>query len=136
MAEYAEVQTELEAANKRKDGLESSFASLTSEYESQAFGGVKPAQMRAAKLYLEELQEKIKAAEAEVRQAQVKAENKRRELTEVHKEIKTLEKLKEKQYREYKTEAEKQEAKIMEDMLAFNVAGNSGGDASFSADIK
>ncbi len=136
MAEYAEALAALEAANKKKNDLESRFEALTAEYEAQAFGGVKPAQMRAAKLYLEELQEEIRAAEAEVWRAQAKAESKRQELTEVHKEIKTLEKLKEKQYREYLAEAEKQEAKIREDMLAFNVAGSAGSDASLSADIK
>ncbi len=126
MVEYAEAESVLNNALKKKKYLENSHAALCMEYENQATGGVKPADIHAVKVYLEELQAQIKAAAIEVKQAKIKAENKRLELAEVYKEIKALEKLQEKQYREYLLEAEKQEVKIREDILAFNVTGGSG----------
>jgi flagellar FliJ protein len=123
--EYAEAENALNAALKKKKYLENSHALLCMEYENQAAGGVKPADIHAVKVYLEELQTQIKAAAIEAKQAKIKAENKRLELAEVYKEIKALEKLREKQYREYLAEAEKQEVKIREDILAFNVTGGS-----------
>ncbi len=126
MAEYAEAEAALNAALGRKKQLENSHSVLCAEYETQAAAGVRPAEMRAVKLYLEELQARIKAAALEAGQAKLRLENKRLELTEVHKEIKALEKLREKQYREYLAEAEKQEVKIREDILAFNVAEAAG----------
>lgn len=129
MVEYAEAESQLSAVREIKKRLETRYAEECRSFENKCVRGMKPCDMRDIANFLEELRAKIKRTEAAEKEALKKVEAKRQELAEVYKEIKTLEKLREKQYREYLAEAEKEEVKIREDILAFNITGNAEEDS-------
>lgn len=129
MVEYAEAESQLSAVREIKKRLETRYTEECRSFENKCVRGMKPCDMRDIANFLEELRAKIKRTEAAEKEALKKVEAKRQELAEVYKEIKTLEKLREKQYREYLAEAEKEEVKIREDILAFNITGNAEEDS-------
>jgi flagellar export protein FliJ len=129
MVEYAEAESQLSAVREIKKRLETRYTEECRSFENKCVRGMKPCDMRDIANFLEELRAKIKRTEAAEKEALKKVEAKRQELAEVIEEIKTLEKLREKQYREYLAEAEKEEVKIREDILAFNITGNAEEDS-------
>lgn len=122
-AEFAAAEAALAAAIRKKEGLEQTLEDKTEEYEQKARKGMTVSDIGGYTIYFEELQGLIKAAAREVDKAQKEANFKRNELIAVFKEIKVLEKLYEKQYREYMAEEVKSETKAVEDILSYNVSG-------------
>ncbi len=134
MAEYAEAETQFVLAKDKKAKLERQHIEECQSFERKCALGMKPSDMRDTANYLEELRGFIKLAAAAVIQAEKKVEEKRQELAGVYREIKTLEKLREKQYKEYLVENEKEEVKLREDILAFNITGKPNEENSANKD--
>jgi flagellar export protein FliJ len=122
-AEFAAAEAMLQAAVRKKESLEKALDDKTAEYEQKAKKGLTVSDIGGYALYFEELQGQIKAAARDVDKAQKETNIKRNELIGVFKEIKVLEKLYEKQYREYLIEEGKSETKAVEDILSYNVSG-------------
>ncbi|MPM03689.1 hypothetical protein SDC9_49956 [bioreactor metagenome] len=121
--EYTEAKAKLERAFSEKITLDQICADESRRYEAKVKKGVTAADMEAHAIYFKELCDKISAAANQVTCAQLEVNQKQGALVETFKEIKALEKLREKQYREYLAEEEKQGNKIREDILAFNITG-------------
>ncbi len=126
-AEYAAAEAAHRAAVRKKEELESTLSEKTKEYEEKARKGMTVADLTGYAIYLQELQEQIKQAAIAVDRARREAELRRNELVTVHKEIKVLEKLYEKQYSEYLKEIEKSETKAIEDIMSYKASDHSDG---------
>ncbi len=120
-AEYAAAEAALDKALREKDILDRMFSEKSEEYEAKLKKGMIVSDIQSYINFFEELQERIRAAQAEINRAQKAADAKREELVEVFKEIEVLKKLRQKQYREYLKEEEKKEKSILEDIMSFNV---------------
>lgn len=123
--EYAAANAVYQAALKKKETLERTQHEKSEEYETKARQGMTVFDMQGYVVYLRELQEQIKLAVRETEKALREAEIKRNELINVHKEIRVLEKLYEKQYSEYLKDIEKSETKAIEDILSYKTADQS-----------
>lgn len=130
-AEYVAAEAFYRAAVEKQERLEQTFADKTQEYEIKAKNGMTVSDLKGYTFYFQELQERIKTAGHEADKAQREAESKRQELVNVHKEIRVLEKLYDKQYSEYLKDLEKSETKSVEDILSYKSADhNDDGEMS------
>jgi flagellar FliJ protein len=121
-AEYTAAEAAYQAAVNKKAALEQTLGEKTQEYEAKAKKGMTVADLKGYVFYLQELQDRIKLAGREVEKAQREVELRRTDLIAIHKEIKVLEKLYEKQYNDYLKEIEKSETKAVEDILSYKTA--------------
>lgn len=118
-AEYAEAEAAWRAALERQLGLERLYEEEIAAFEARAREGVTASELTRAAAYHEDLRERIQRAKAETARTSKIMSEKREELVAVHKEIKVLERLQEKQYAGYLKELEKDEAKVMDSILSF-----------------
>lgn len=121
--EFAEAKARLEKAMHEKDSLEKTYTDENEKYEKKVNKGVTAGDIEFYAIYFKDLRGKIAAAACEIARAQEEAGAKQEALVEAFKEIKSLEKLRDKQYEEYLTEEAKQESKLREDILAFDLSG-------------
>jgi len=119
--EFADAKAKLERALCEKVTLDQICTVESEKYEAKVKKGVTAADIEAHTIYFKELRDKMLAAANQVTYAQLEVNQKQEALVETFKEIKALEKLKEKQYRGYLLEEEQQENKIREDILVFNI---------------
>ncbi|UOO37328.1 flagellar export protein FliJ [Oscillospiraceae bacterium CM] len=125
-AQFAAATAALEAAKARKEALEKTHKEKKAQYEQQAKAGMTVSDFKGYAVYFEELLETIQKAGREVDRAAREVEARRGELVAVHKEIKVLEKLYDKQYAEYVKEFEKSETKTVDDIVSYNVTESGG----------
>lgn len=118
-ADFAEAEAAWRTALERQLDLERLYEEEIAAFEARAREGVTAPELSGAAAYHEDLRERIQRAKAEVARTLKIMTEKREELVAVHKEIRVLEKLQEKQYAEYLKEVEKDEAKVMDSILAF-----------------
>lgn len=130
--EYAEAEALLDQALREKAALDKVCADESERYEAKVKKGITAGDIGAHAVYFADLREKIAAAAGHAAFAQEEAARKQTALIEVFKEVKSLEKLRQKQYREYLMEGAKRETSICEDILSFQVTeketglGNAG----------
>lgn len=122
-AEYAAAEAAAELARQRRQELEQKQAWESAEFEKRCRMGMAACDVSHGMLYLRQLQEAVAAAGQEEARAKREAAAKQNELVEVHREVKSLEKLERKQYLAWLAEAEKRETGAMEDLLSFAVTG-------------
>jgi len=120
-AEHVAAEAALDKALETMTCLERTWEKENEQYEQIVKKGISPMDLETYSLYFEELQEMVVAAAQEVSHAQEDVSRKQEALIELFKEIKILEKLRQKQYGEYLSEVKKQENNINEDILSFNV---------------
>ncbi|MPM15778.1 hypothetical protein SDC9_62150 [bioreactor metagenome] len=128
-AEYAQAEAALDKALCVKVALDKVYMDENERYEQKAQRGITAADAGAHVIYFDELQQAIATATEDVMRAQDEANRKQGLLLEIHKEIKTLEKLRRKQYLEYLAEEEKQEANARDELVAFSMAEQAAADA-------
>lgn len=95
-AEYYAAETEHRRAVERRDALLATRKKETEAYEGMAADGISPGTIKAYSDFFKELENMISLASRQVDIARKKAERKRSELAEIYKEVKSLEKLREK----------------------------------------
>lgn len=122
-AEYASAEAAAAEALRRRQALEQKQACEGAEFEKRCRLGMAACDVSLGMLYLKQLQEAVTAAEQSEARAAREAAAKQTELVEVHREVKSLEKLERKQYLAWLAEAEKRETGAMEDLLSFAVTG-------------
>jgi flagellar FliJ protein len=123
--EYAEAETALGNAVRRKERLEKEIDDESATYEARAKKGMTVSAIRLSSTFLEELGRLHRTAVAEADRARQNAEQKRSELLGVFQDIKALEKLREKQYEEYLADEEKRETNRIEDIISFSISEKS-----------
>lgn len=120
-AEYYAAEAELRKAIEKRDGLLAIRKEETEAYEAIAVQGISPGTIEAYSDFFNELENMISLASKQVDIARRKAEQKRSELAEIYKEVKALEKLRERKYADYLDEQQKAEAVVIQDILSFKV---------------
>ncbi|HOQ15006.1 MAG TPA: flagellar export protein FliJ [Bacillota bacterium] len=120
-AEYYAAEAELRKAIEKRDGLLAIRKEETEAYEAIAVHGISPGTIEAYSDFFNELENMISLASKQVDIARRKAEQKRSELAEIYKEVKALEKLRERKYADYLDEQQKAEAVVIQDILSFKV---------------
>lgn len=128
--EYSEAEISRINAVRKKELLEKKMEDENTGYQARVKKGMTAGEIGANSVFFEDLQKQQKTAEADAKRAGENAERKQRELLEIFREIKTLEKLREKQYEAYLAEAEKREESVIEDILSFNLEKNAEGKAA------
>lgn len=121
--DYCEAEALYDNAVKKKERLEKMVADENAKYEAKAQKGMAVGEMRASCAFLEDLLQQQKMAETDAQRAGQNAERKQQALLEAYREVKTLEKLREKQYGDYLTEEAKREKSRLEDILSFGISG-------------
>ena len=122
-ADYAAAEAALDEAICVKVALDRIFLNENDKYQKKVIKGITAGDMEAHSIYFEELREMIATAESDVTRLQETVRCRQAALVEIFKEIKVLEKLRQKQYLEYLSQQEKQDAGAREDLLAFNITG-------------
>lgn len=122
-AEYSAAEATLDKACCKKKQLQNTLIDDTQKYEVKAKEGLTVGDIQDYSRFFEELHKYVQAASKEVDRAQNDVNRKRDQLIEAFKEIKILEKLREKKYGEFMLEEEKTESNVLEDILSFNIAG-------------
>ncbi|HHU22270.1 MAG TPA: flagellar export protein FliJ [Clostridiales bacterium] len=129
-AEYSAAEAALAEKTRIRDSLKKKLQEERRAFEAKIKQGMTISKIKLYLLHFEEMQERIKLAQKEVNLAQMEVNRKKAELIAVHKEIKTLEKLYQKQYAEHVKEEEKREYKILEDVVSFNISGGEAQNAN------
>lgn len=122
-AEYAAAVAAYDDARCKRDQIREQIVSETKSFEAKAKKGMTVSDMQAYSRFLEELQNSEVAASHKAELARREVNRRQTELIGVFKEVKVLEKLREKQYKDYLSEEEKEEKNVIEDILSFDVVG-------------
>jgi len=122
-AEYADAHAVLEKAECEKVRLDKIFEDESEKFEAKVKKGITVGDIQANMIYFDQLQVMIRNALKDVNRAQEDANRKQMILIELFKEIKVLEKLRQKQYLTYLLEEGKKETNASEDILSFNITG-------------
>lgn len=120
-AEHAAAEAALDKALETMACLENTWEKENGKYGEIVKDGISPLDLETYSLYFEELQQMVTVAAQEVSHAQEDVNRKQEALVELFKEIKILEKLRQKQYNEFLSEVKKQENSVSEDILSYNV---------------
>ena len=122
--EYMAAQTAFGEAYQKRQQIQDTLSEETQKYEAKVKGtGITAGDMLTYGLFFEDLQDREIAAAKDLERARRNASRKQEELTGVFREVKMSEKLREKQYEEYRINEEKKEKSVIEDLLSYNVAG-------------
>jgi len=121
-AEYAEAEAILESAVLKKDRMEKTIEEESEKFKAKARSGIAVYEIQTNEAFLEDLLKQHKAAVADTERARRNAERKRNELLGVFQETKALEKLRDRQYKEFLVQAEKHEMNVVEDILSYNIS--------------
>lgn len=120
IAELAEIQNQLNEFFTQQMDLKKQLESSSSQYGDEMRKGMTVPQMAWYTNYAYYIKSLLKKLDVRIRETEQKKKAKRAELISVVKEIKTIEKLREEQYRVYLEAVAKEEEKIMGDMISYN----------------
>ncbi len=119
-AELAEIQSFLNKLLAQKTGLERKLENSSLQYGAEMRQGMPVPRMAWYANFADFIQAQIKALELSIQEAEERKEAKKAELVAVVKEIRTIEKLREEQYRAYLEEVSKEEEKVLGDLISYN----------------
>ena len=119
-AELAEIQSVLNKLLTHRADLVKKLENSSSQYGAEMRAGMTVPRMAWYLNFADYIQSQIKALDVSIREAEQKKQDKRTELIAVVKEIKTIEKLREEQYKAYLEEVSKEEEKVLGDLISFN----------------
>ncbi|MGI5970196.1 MAG: flagellar export protein FliJ [Oscillospiraceae bacterium] len=118
--ELAEIQNRLNELYAEKEELERRLEESSIGYKKEMRKGMPPPRMAWYANFADYLQAHLKALNASICEAERIKEAKQSELVTLMKEIKTIEKLREEQYRAYLEEAAKDEERVLGDLISYN----------------
>ena len=134
-AEEKQSKIELAAATAEVTRLEANLAGVvarlekeTAAFEEKQRRGISAGDYRSACDYFDSLHELIERIREEIAKAVELQRQKQYELQEIYKDKKTLERLREEQYREFLKEEGVKEAKSLEDILMPTIVGTVSAD--------
>lgn len=121
--EYIQAAAQLEQALEEKETLETECRQENEKYEAKVKKGIAAGDLEGYSIFFKALHESIAEACRRITRAGEETEAKRDALACAYREVKSLEKLREKQYGEYLEQEEKKETRLTEDILAYRAAG-------------
>ncbi|SMC35653.1 flagellar export protein FliJ [Papillibacter cinnamivorans] len=132
-AELSGLSAEISRLTKEKTGFERKLEEDSEEYRRTVSAGMPASQMAWYGNFAQYIQDMLRKVNAVLAEAQRKRELLQSELVAVLKEMETLEKLREEQYRAFLEEAAKEEEKELGDLMSYRktaeAANASGQDA-------
>ena len=117
-AEHARILQKVRECEHAIEQLEQEHLRCAQEFRDNRFNGMKISDIHTYENYLEALGIKIKKKYEELAKLQEKEEAKRNEVVEAKKETSSIDKLKEKKYKEYEKEVQKEEEQFIEEFVA------------------
>lgn len=118
--ECAEAREKLSELVNRETVLKQSLETATEGYRDSAKKETTVHALMAYSRYTKDLMDQIDQVAGEIVKAQKVLDEKQAELVGILREIKTLENLRQEQYRQYLKESEKEEERIIGDLVSFN----------------
>ncbi len=112
----------LALCQKALDALREEHENLSAKFEEEVRGGTNVQRMTAYSEYFDDLRKRADIERMRVLRAQKEVDRARAALVEAMREVKSFEKLKEKQYAEYLVEAAREEAKVIDDFMSYKTA--------------
>lgn len=122
--ELGKALQSLENEKKKLNELKEEKKKCMSEVSSGVTGGMTVNKLRTYNTYISFIKQKITKQTEMVKSAQKIADKHREELVQMVKERKMLEKLKEKQYEQFLKEADKNEQKIVDEIISYKESTN------------
>ncbi len=119
-----QIEAKLAKLREEMELLQDSFAKSREEYRAETEKGIQADRLSRYGEYFDLLNRSITAQRERIAQAEVQRKKCVEALVEIMKEIKALEKLKEKQYEEYLKEVKNEEEKAIGDMISYKVAAS------------
>ena len=117
-AEHARILAKVRECERTIETMEEEHRRCTIEFRNSRMSGMKICDIHTYENYLEALGIKIKKKYEELAKLQEKEEAKRNEGVEAIKETSSIDKLKEKKYKEYEKEVQKEEEQFIEEFVA------------------
>ena len=119
-AELAEIQNQLNELFAQQENLEKQLENSSIQYGDDMLNGMQVPQMAWYANFADYIQTQLKKLGVRIGEAEQKKQIKKAELISVVKEIKTIEKLREEQYRAYLEEVSQEEEKVLGDLISYN----------------
>ena len=119
-AELAEIQGQLNDLFAQRTDFHRQLEISSAEYGDEMKKGLSAPRMAWYSNFADYINDQLKQLEARIREAEQKLEEKKAERIAAVKEIKTIEKLREEQYRAYLEEVSKEEEKVLGDLISYN----------------
>ncbi len=119
-AELAEIQGQLNDLFAQRTDFQQQLEISSAQYGDELQKGLSVPRMAWFSNFADYINGQLKQLEVQVRKTEQKLEEKKAELIAAVKEIKTIEKLREEQYRAYLEEVSKEEEKVLGDLISYN----------------
>jgi flagellar protein FliJ len=119
-----QVEARLAKLNEEMEVLQYSFAKTREEYRIETETGIQAEKLSWYGGYFDLLNKSMTLQREKIAQAEAQREKCLETLLEIRKEVKSLEKLKDKQYEEYLKEVKNEEEKAIGDMISYKVAAS------------
>ncbi len=119
-AELAEIQNQLNKLFEKQTELKQQLDDSSGQYGDEMLKGMSVPRMAWYINFADYIQAQLKKLDSSIREVEQKLQNKKTELIAIVKEIKTIEKLREEQYRAYLEEVSKEEEKVLGDLISYN----------------
>lgn len=116
-AEHARILMKVRECERTIETMEEEHRRCAIEFRDNRMSGMKICDIHTYENYLEALGIKIKKKYEELAKLQEKEEAKRNEVVEAKKETSSIDKLKEKKFKEYEKEVQKEEEQFIEEFV-------------------
>ena len=120
-AELAEIQNQLNELLAKQADLNKELEDSSIRYSREMQNGMSAPQMAWYVNFADYIKTQLKQLAVRIEETQRNVQIKRAELTALVKEKKTIEKLREEQYRAYLEEVSKEEEKVLGDLISYNM---------------
>ncbi|MDP4179484.1 MAG: flagellar export protein FliJ [Bacillota bacterium] len=117
--ELGKAVQKLEEEKDRKKQLENYRQKYIDDFGEKSGKGMRVEKLKEYTAYISHLAHKIEAQNKNIKEASENVDKHREELVAIVKEIKILEKLKEKKYKEYLNELQKDEQKVIDELVSY-----------------
>ncbi len=126
-AELTEIRLRLSLLAQEEKGIEDRYTQTEIEYQQRLEAGVNAADIRMYAEFFSYLRDELGRIRADIEKVQGEEAACQARLVEIMRELKMLEKLKDKQYRRYLVEVQKDEDKQIDDLMTFKTRAVSDG---------
>ena len=119
--ELKNIETDLLKRHKELEQMNAEFDKASGEYCSAVSNGVMAPRVKDYGLFFDSLKASMTTVQLEIGRLERERELRMQKLVHTRKEIKLLDKLREKQYTEYQGNAKKQHDKFVDDLVSYKV---------------
>ncbi len=119
--ELKAIEAEMLERQKELERLDAEFGKASGEYCTAVSGGVRAPRVKEYGLFFDSVKAAMSSEQMELSRLEREREIRMQKLVNTRKEIKLLDKLRDKQYTEYLEITKKQQDKFVDDLVSFNV---------------